>query len=39
MDRLDSETWCEECGELGWEGTCPACLAFADNAEPLAEAA
>ena len=28
MDRLDSDTWCDECGEIGWEGTCDACLAF-----------
>ena len=21
----DAEIWCEECGELGWEGVCPAC--------------
>ena len=28
MDRLDSDTWCDECGELGWEGVCPACVAF-----------
>jgi hypothetical protein len=28
MDRLDAETWCDECGELGWEGVCPACVAF-----------
>jgi hypothetical protein len=41
MDRLDAETWCDECGELGWEGTCPACLAFElrDEPAPRAEAA
>jgi hypothetical protein len=25
----DAERWCDECGELGWSGVCPACLAFA----------
>jgi hypothetical protein len=40
MDRLDSDTWCDECGEIGWEGTCDACLAFeAGRDAPAAEAA
>lgn len=39
MDRYDSETWCDECGEIGWEGTCAACLAFAESlaASPTTE--
>jgi hypothetical protein len=28
-DALEGERWCDECGELGWEGICPACHAFA----------
>jgi hypothetical protein len=28
-DRLEADTWCEECGEIGWEGVCPACESFA----------
>jgi hypothetical protein len=40
MDRLDTDIWCDECGELGWEGTCPACVAFAVNhPESLADVA
>lgn len=39
MDRLDAETWCEECGELGWEGVCPACVAFDERGTATAEAA
>jgi len=41
MDRLDSETWCDECGEIGWVGTCEACRAFEAALEggPAAEAA
>ena len=40
MDRLDSGTWCDECGELGWEGVCPACVAFNEAHQPqLVEAA
>ncbi len=39
MDRLDSETWCDECGEIGWEGTCEACLAFEAETGEHAEAA
>jgi hypothetical protein len=35
MDRLDSDTWCDECGELGWEGTCPACVAFEQGGQPI----
>jgi hypothetical protein len=27
----DDEVWCEECGELGWTGICPACRAFASQ--------
>jgi hypothetical protein len=38
MDRLDAETWCDECGELGWEGVCPACVAFAATADPAVRA-
>ncbi|HET6690946.1 MAG TPA: hypothetical protein VFG74_08785 [Miltoncostaeaceae bacterium] len=36
MDRLDSDTWCDECGEIGWEGTCDACLRFAAEQEERA---
>jgi hypothetical protein len=39
MDRLDAETWCDECGELGWEGVCPACVAFDERLRATAEAA
>lgn len=39
MDRLDAETWCEECGELGWEGVCPACVAWDERGPGTAEAA
>lgn len=40
MDRLDSDTWCDECGEIGWEGTCEACLQFAAEIDaPTVEAA
>ena len=28
-DDLDIEIWCDECGELGWVGICPACVSFA----------
>jgi hypothetical protein len=28
-DDPDIETWCDECGELGWVGICPACVTFA----------
>ena len=28
-DDLDTDTWCDECGEHGWEGVCPACVSFA----------
>ena len=38
MDRLDAETWCEECGELGWEGVCPACVAFDQRTDPTVRA-
>ena len=33
-DDLDTDTWCDECGEFGWEGICPACVDFA-LAHPL----
>ena len=36
MDRLDSDTWCDECGEIGWEGTCDACLQFAAEVDGAA---
>jgi hypothetical protein len=36
MDRLDAETWCDECGEIGWEGTCDACLQFAAELDAAA---
>jgi hypothetical protein len=39
MDRLDSDTWCDECGELGWEGVCPACVAFDGRDDPDLRAA
>ena len=38
MDRLDSDTWCDECGEIGWEGTCDACLTFAAEIDAPAAA-
>lgn len=28
MDQFSSDTWCDECGDLGWSGVCPACLEF-----------
>jgi hypothetical protein len=39
MDRLDSDTWCDECGEIGWEGTCDACLAFEAGRDAAASGA
>ena len=39
VDRLDSDTWCDECGELGWEGVCPACVAFDGGDDPDLRAA
>jgi hypothetical protein len=33
-DDTAFETWCDECGEFGWEGTCSACVDF-DAAHPL----
>ena len=38
MDRLDSDTWCDECGEIGWEGTCDACVTFAAEIDAPAAA-
>ncbi|HET6690365.1 MAG TPA: hypothetical protein VFG74_05825 [Miltoncostaeaceae bacterium] len=38
MDRFDAETWCDECGELGWEGVCPACVAFERGDDPIVTA-
>ena len=38
MDHdADTETWCDECGELGWVGVCQACVnwALAHPPEPV----
>lgn len=32
LERSDEETWCEECGEIGWRGVCPACRAVRSQA-------
>jgi hypothetical protein len=34
VDQTQEDRWCEECGELGWEGVCPACRALATEAVP-----